>query len=669
MSPTLPLPFGAGLDRYTGQAAVQPGSMADVRNVRPLRGKLQARRGSLLRAELPNQGGHPCTAVPLIQALQSQQEGVVVGYYAGNRKVHVFRTGATGVDPIHVGEWFELAANALEPPRFTAAESYGKAYITHDEPRLSMRAPTAIYNAFAGTVTELVANLDGTTAQPVRFRGVTDWRNYLVGWGFGTHEVVRPELVRVSLPGQPEEFDPEHYFIAGDRGSPVTTVRAAGSGLVAFKPAASFTIVGESHLNFGILPLYALVGCVGGRLAVTIEGRCYFWSAEGPRVTVVSDAGDLAPPLDLEGPDPADLPPLQEIGNGFAVYVPSERVIEWHFGTRIFSLSLDEEEGSKWGYRTRGFAAAGGGLLYSGSVPVGEGADSSPDTSPTGHAEIASATGEGSTATVEWDNVAQDGDEVLELWLREGAGAWAHVPPDTAVTLAASQSRGLTDLTIGVEHTVAVRYRRGGQYHQDYESSDPLEWPASSRETFITIPETPTLDSVEWARVSSSVERARVKFTVAPDHQVLQHEVFRDASSIGTVAAGVYQFDDTGITGETNHTYTVRALGPAANSALSGGVTRWMGPVPAHSDFFYTASGVGGCPGGQSAFDLWWTNGRPDLPTRLLVGGVPTDLDPGVDAFNGICSSDPPSFSIRHVEVAFGVEDFSPTVIGFEEPL
>lgn len=648
------IPFGSGIDRYTGIAAVGVGSMADMRNVRPLRGKLQVRRGSLLQSTLPDQGGNPCTSVTLIHSVQSQQEGVAVGYYGASRQVHVYRIGATGVDPIHMGLWFTLDAAAATPPVFTAAESYGKAFIAHDEVRQGRRATTQVYDAIAGTLTNLTADLEGTGAAAVKFRGVTTWRNYLVGWGFGNASDTRPEIVRISKPGEPAVFLPEHYFIAGDQGSAVTAVRPAASGLIACKPSGSFEIVGTSELNFGILPLYTLLGALAANLAITVEGTCYVWGIRGPWATTIGDKGDLAPPLDLEGPPPSDLPSMSEARRGFAVYVPTERTIEWHFGSRIFALTLDDQEGGKWSYRERAFAAASGGLLYSGGETLAD----SPDVAPTGHPEIASITATGTTATVEWDNVLQDGDETLELWLKPDGGAWAQVPPDSNVTLAASQTRDAT-VAIGLDHTAAVRYRRGGQYGAGYESENPDDWPASARATFHSTPVAPTLDTVVWARASASVERARVSFTPAAGHEGLQHIVRRDGAAIETLAAGVTQFDDTGLTGETTESYTVRAVAYGHESVDSNQISVWAGPIPAPSNVEYS-----GPPGGE--YTISWDSGRLDLATQVLIDGV-VQVTAAVGAESaGFFATPPFVVSVRHMETKFGVTDYGEATTGSE---
>ena len=144
--PKVTLPMGMGLDRYTGVMRVQPGSMRDMRNVRPQRGRLTQRRGITRASSLPAQGGNPCTAVVAIQPVQSSGEGVVVGFYAGSGEVHIFRVSGTGKDPFHIGQWFTLGSNAESPPYVLATESYGKAFLAHDEAIYSARAPTQVYD-------------------------------------------------------------------------------------------------------------------------------------------------------------------------------------------------------------------------------------------------------------------------------------------------------------------------------------------------------------------------------------------------------------------------------------------------------------------------------------------------------------------------------------------
>ena len=259
-------------------------------------------------------------------------------------------------------------------------------------------------------------------------------------------------MLRISLPGQPTVFELEHYFLAGDRGSPIMTVKPAGSNLAVLKPTSTYRITGTSQLNFGILPLYELFGSLGSRLAISVEGQCYAWGMEGPWVTSVSRSQDLEALLDLEAVDPADLPAASDFRDAFAIYVQEDRVIQWHFGPRVYTLHLGSE-GVKWSFRTFPAVMASGGFLYG---PVGSSVtvDTNP---PTGHPTIEKAAAFDGTATIEWENHGQDGNEFLETWIKRESAAWSNADaPDQRVSTEATQTFEIRGLDGGAEYTVAV---------------------------------------------------------------------------------------------------------------------------------------------------------------------------------------------------------------------
>ena len=612
------LPFGQGLDRYTGIMQVGQGSMTDIRNLRPRKGKLQVRRGTVVQSTLPDQGDETCEAVCLIMPVRSYDESLAVGYYS-DRKVHIFRLDADGTNPVHLGEWFTLNDDAASPPYFTGVETYNQAFIAHDEARESFRGVTQVYDATGDTsLANLQGDLDGTGDADIKFRGVDKWSSYLVGWGFGSASEVRPELVRVSLPAQPSVFQAEHYFIAGDRGSPVTTCKQAGEDLLALKPTSTFRIVGESSLNFGILSQYELFGALSPRLAITVEKTCYAWSFEGPWSVGPEGARDLEIDLDLEGPSPPDLAQASTARNAFAVYIPGERVIEWHFGPRIYVLSL--EGAPRWSYRTRDDCqAASGNLLY--SLAIGDGITGGPGTAPTGYPEMVSVVATGTTGTMTWRNVSHAGTEIVEIWIAESSRPggekgdpdilfhpdsyqWEPVLPYVTTTAGAQQTRELSDLVQGRGYVIAVRYRQGNKYTAGYEADNPNDWPASSRLGFVVRPEAPTLLTTAWRRNSASAHGILLVWSVPSANA--RGEIYRDGELVGRSNVGEKLFTDTLPTGNREYSYRVAAVVAGRASIESNELTEWAGPPDpaAYGDVHYQAGQATqrACGDGQRSF-------------------------------------------------------------------
>lgn len=625
--PTLTLPFGEGLDRYTGVMAVQPGSMRNLINVRPFGQKLHARRGTTLACNLPDRGGVPCSAVLLIQAIQSEQQCIILGYYKGERKsVHIFRAAGDATDPFPEGKLLDLDDRAADPPRFVSAESYGKAFIAHDEPLAPARSVTKVFDANTGDIEDLTMTVNDEE-QDIRFRGVEEWRNYMVGWGFGIEgQGDSPEIVRVSLPGQPTVFRPDHYFIAGDRGSEVTAVKTAGENLLVFKATQTFRIVGTSQFDFGILPVYQLSGALSARLAINVEGACFLWGHEGPWATSGADFSDLEPAIELERPAPADLPSsVEDPQNAFAVYVPRDRVIEWHWGRRIYCLHVGGE-GPRWSYRVRGDGATtyAGNLLYTGSGLVGDIA---------GRPELVGvATVSSGRVKVTWNNENHDGNENVEIWLRlapfsgadlgglETVGGVFPIDHPTGwfvpqgfnsirVSALSQQSVEIPDLAPLGNYDIAIRYRRGGRYHSAYPNGQQGSWPATARDKFtVEIVRAPTIADAVWLRTARNKEQVRLLIEPHEDGERWPHTIIRDGQEIGELEAGETQYVDEDIIGEIEVVYKVVARG--FNDVTSDDVTVYTGP-PTLEDF-------------EHRQELYQDTGQSNSECYYLITDIPT---------------------------------------------
>ena len=534
--------------------------------------------------------------------------------------------GRAAKTPYTLGSGSHFRPTPSPPPRFLSAESIGRAFLAHDEPSLGKRAITQVYDGQDGTLNDLAMGpTDDPASVKVKFRGVVAWRDYLVGWGFDDGTDERPDYVRVSLPAEPDTFLPEHYWLAGDRGSPVVSVKPSGSTLVVLKPASSFLITGGAWDDFGIRPLYELFGALASRLAITVEGIMYAWGFEGPWATTVGSTSDLESMLDLERVAPADLPSASLAKDAFAVYLPVERVIEWHWGDRIYALELDEE-GSRWSYRTRGARAACGALLYTQSTALVE---VSRDP-PTGYARIDTVDATGPVGTLQWDNISQDGNEVLEIWLREGGmGQWEQFFPSQNITLASRQKATLTDLIGGVIYTVAIRYRRGGQYALDFAHDDPEQWPQDARREFTVTPAAPVLNMLTWRRVTQEDEVVEGVFTPIPGQEGLEHRVAQVGNSIevsvqpldqagqtpGDTSESVGRFRVSEFATETDVEFYVYAVADTGNSAPSNTVSIYTGP-PSPTDATYAVrmSESGMVP----IWNINWTNAPTAENANLL---------------------------------------------------
>lgn len=485
MSQKIPLVFGSGLDRATGVMAVEPASMEDLRNVLTREGKVQVRRGLNAVSELAGM-----TDVLAITSFRGRQRGAQVAWDSASRGVKVFRSASNGTGPVEVGDWF-TAAPRVGLPRAVIAESYRRLFFAHEFPELEVdsayaRASTMVYDPDVDPPFYALELDLGGGEEEIRFRGVASWLNYLVGWGYGNANTEdRPELARISRPGQPDVFDPDAYFIAGHQGDPIIAGAPAGSLFVLFKEAETYRIIGKSARTFGIELADPRFGCVSARAAVNVSGACFFWSLEGPRVTEGQQSQDLAIPLDLGGPSPEDLVASGDAARAFALYLPVDRVVIWCFpsasagSTRVYALSV--RGAPEWGYWEFGQRVLAGTVFFiAGDLP------------PEGQPEFNEAATSTATfsATIAVDHVGANGDEELEVWLRKDGDADYFLHGTVPVVLDPDPQLYLTSTTLEnqTQYDVALRHRRGEFFNLGAESSDPGDWPAASRGSIETEP-------------------------------------------------------------------------------------------------------------------------------------------------------------------------------------
>lgn len=444
------VPFGGGLDRETGQLAVKPTSMQDLRNVILHKGKAVAREGAASTLQFNDTNGDPTTHILSGQTILGSRTAAIVAYQgddtatkAGEVSIHLMDAEAT--EQRLLGEWFTVSDPANEdPPIVLTTEVNGKVFFAHDEYNFQQRADTYVYDPFEGEELRAlrvqpgwplyptndegdpVEDPDPANVPTIKFRGVTHHLEYLVGWGFGTNEEDRAEIVRVSLAGEPTVFDVQHYFQLGARNDPTiacTTVGGDPGILKVFKEVETYDIVGDAPQNFGEWTADEHFGCMAPRLAVTVNGVAFFWSDMGPRMVAGrGPSQEIGLPLDLEGFEPSDLPARDEIERGWANYIPEARVVVFAFNRRLYTLSVREGTPASWSYWTLGFDQMSGFQIYN----TGIGADSGgvPTTQVDWKHQEERGVGPGADtdtykkhkATLVWTQSGHQGDEMVEIW-------------------------------------------------------------------------------------------------------------------------------------------------------------------------------------------------------------------------------------------------------------
>jgi len=573
--------YGGGLDRYSGAASVAPTSFRSLVNVHLRNGAAEARKGITPVSELVDAGGNVMSHVLLIHALRTEASGVVVGYRESVRELHVFATAGDGSKANHVGLWGTLPAGG-DFPAVRATEVNGRLILAHAEPAITRRVATYVYDpAATPELQSLTADLNGAGLEPVKYFGVEAYLDYLVGWGFGHATEQRPELLRISLPGEHLVFEADWYAIIGVRGDPLVTCIRAGGEFLAFKEHEIHKLTGYDASTFGSRIIDTEHGAAGPRLAIEAEGRGYFWSGStGPRITTGAASEDLGLPLDLEGPTPSELVDADLIPSGFVFHDREKREVVWVFGRWGYALSLGEDR-PRWSFREYGFRPGCAGLLYSRAGGA--------SGAPAGHPEFDSvASAAAAQLNITITHVGSDGNEIIEPWVRPAGGAWTE-KANVNVNGLATQVVTIAGLASGTLYDVAFRYRRGGLFVDAYASADPSTWPGVSAGQGTTTLAGANAPTTAWSRTGADAEQIALSFASVDPAAAIR--VSRAEVVAGVAGAYTLLTDPDLVAGTATHTdswaaadargeklwrYKVELTRPGAS--LTAYADRWAGP-------------------------------------------------------------------------------------------
>ncbi len=482
----LPVPWGEGIDRSSGALAISASAFRDLRNVHLANGRTELRRGYPRMALLPSG-----SMVLGVWPVRASGISAVAVYDSDTRTVSLYVVDSTGATNALIGNLFTLSGTASSPPSLIGAASYDKLLIAHDEPVYAERQPTMVYAPTEGTITTLMADFarEGTTF-PVKFRGVARWLNYIVGWGYGQHNTNpaieqedRPETLRISDPGEPTTFIPEHYFLVGLQGDPIVGVSQVAQKLAVFKAAETYQLVGYDRPTFGIQPLDPEHGLLSSKLVVAVGlGTSYFWSLGGPRVMDAQGSTDLSESLGLLGPAPDPLATVTPADWAFAYYDRDEREVLFVFGKWAYVLHLGEDS-LKWSYRKLAVELKCAGTIYVGGTSV---------LTPPPGVEIGVASYLDPTYTpgdadpkfyVPWTWSSATPGQRAEVWLKATVGGtWAlraNVPASNGFAIVAEPEGSFF-----VDYDIQVRFTQFGIPTPGYEGSDPSLWPT---DTLVTV--------------------------------------------------------------------------------------------------------------------------------------------------------------------------------------
>lgn len=507
-----PLAAGRGVDRGTGLVATQPQYPLDAQNVYARDGKMALRPGLANPGYAQLEWGTDIIDTVCLQATGDQ---LFVVFDRDSREIRLFRLDVTNnvMQALAVpadGLWGVL--EDLAPfPVVTHAEQNGLMFFAHSEAIMTYRLPTIYYTpdfvdpSNPGELTELEADLapDGSAAT-VYFRGVYAYLEYIVGWGYGDEsDDDRPEVLRLSVAGEPLSWLPGNYFLCGVKKDPILTVIATDGILAIGKANAAYRLYGTSGLDFGIDWLDRKYGVVSARAAIAVGTLAYWWSNDGPRIVTSAGTRPIGQPLELISPLPADLPPLGVPRTMFTVYDRDRYLLEFVFPrlddaavrTTSVALSLWVPDDPRWAFNVRERCLGCAGELYlSGDNQL---------QAPTGYASDVDAVDVGIATdhtfrrvSLAWVNNSFLGDEVVQVFAKEAGGEWA-VVFSVPVGDDMAQSTNFETLLPLRAYELALRYVRGPRVTLGYEGADPDLWTAAtaagSKTTFNTSSAAPVM--------------------------------------------------------------------------------------------------------------------------------------------------------------------------------
>ncbi len=307
----------------------------------------------------------------------------------------------------------------------------------------------------------------------------------------------------------------------------------------------------------------------------------------------------------------------------------------------------------------------------------------------------------GNTITLDWDNNAYDGDELLELFqrLNTGPGAWSKVAT-FAHNNAATQEYARAGLTPLTAYDFAIRSQRGGLYRPGWGSINPELWDdlglqAGARvENVETSAVAPGINTTAWSRDSGVQHRISIGFPSDANDDAPPEgctvEIERglngvDFDPLDETAADATDYQDllTNPDAGVRYYYRLRYKRGLLVGAWSDVVSCWAGPLPvaAFGVYYSVRNGTGD---GITFYDEWgfsfaWPAGSYQnvqiAEVEIDEGGGFTLFAPSnvasdwtrptgglvlvqVDAFQ-FCGVGPLDARIRIKQTSFAVDDYS----------
>lgn len=248
---------------------------------------LTIRRGSVDGDRLLDDAGVPApvTSIPFLGFFPDRGKIFAIGHSTATSKHYAYEVGTDGQNEASPGS--DLAPivplpspyDVALPVLFTGASWYNKRFYMAD---VAQTHGLFSFNGDTGTVDQPLVELGAGPPASLKPRKVFVHNNHLILLGYGDENMpISSDIMRSSLPGDPDTFDSQDFFNIGDNQEPLVNGLSLGAHAMLFKERRVHRLSGQVAANWAFPEIDKNRGTVNTRSAKFYEGLVWFLSEEG----------------------------------------------------------------------------------------------------------------------------------------------------------------------------------------------------------------------------------------------------------------------------------------------------------------------------------------------------------------------------------------------------
>lgn len=260
---------------------------------------LTIRRGSAEGDRLMDDAGVPApiTSIPFLEFFPDRGKIFVIGHSTVTSKHYIYEVGTDGKNEASPGSDISPIVvlpspyDVADPVVFTGASWFNKTFYVTD---VAQTKGMIRFNGDTGVVDQPLFTLGQGPEGPLKPIKIFVHNNHLMILGYGDENQPQAfDLLRISLPGIPDQFDSVDHFGIGDSQEPLTNGLSLGQHGMLFKERRIHRLSGQVSGNLAFPEIDKNRGTVNARSAVFYEGLVWFLSEEGFARTGLSGPSEL----------------------------------------------------------------------------------------------------------------------------------------------------------------------------------------------------------------------------------------------------------------------------------------------------------------------------------------------------------------------------------------